>query len=304
MTKMTVFMDKSTIFGFSEFIMAENIKYVAQAYFRIDNIDDRSVNILVNSCGEQIEKNRFQTRMEAGRRDYYLMYVLGGRMEAVINGKKGILERGTVVCITPGTPYFYSNNADSSDYVRYRWIHFTGNNVDAILNACEIIPNEITRVEVREEVYSLWEDLFYEFRNNTANVDTSAAIILPYILLKVGKTKMESGDGGRKLDLSIRHIHTHLSSSISVEELSSMEFLSPSRYREVFRKVTGHSPVEYITLLRIRQAAELLSGGEVTIEEAAIAVGYTDRLYFQRVFKKHMGITPGSYLKKVKKTNE
>ncbi len=299
MSKTTVFMDKMTIFTFAEFFMGENVKYMAQAYFRIDNIDDRSVNILVNSCGEEIEKNRFQTRMEAGRRDYYLMYVLGGRMDAVIDGKKGVLERGTVVCITPGTPYFYSNTSDDSDFVRYRWIHFTGNNVDSVLSACEINPNEIMRVEVREDVYSLWEDLFYEFRNNTAKVDVSAAVILPYILMKVGKTKMETGDGGRKLDLSIRHIHTHLSSPISIEELSAMEFLSPSRYREVFRKVTGHSPVEYITLLRLRQAAELLAEGEVTIEEAALAVGYTDRLYFQRVFKKHMGITPGSYLKRV-----
>lgn len=300
MTKTTNFMDKTTVFGFLELFMGENVKYVTQAYFRIDNIDDRSVNILVNSCGEQIEKNRFQTRMEAGRRDYYLMYVLGGRMDAVIAGKKGVLERGAVVCITPGTPYFYANTSEGTDFVRYRWIHFTGNNVDSVLSNCEIVPNEIMRVDVREEVYSLWEDLFYEFRNNTAKVDASAAVILPYILMKVGKSKVEAGDGGRKLDLSIRYIHTHLASSLSVEELSAMEFLSPSRYREVFRKVTGYSPVEYITLLRLRQAAELLSEGEVTIEEAALAVGYTDRLYFQRVFKKHMGVTPGNYLKKVK----
>lgn len=293
-------MDKSTVFDLTEFFMGENVKYVEQAYYRIDNIDDRSVNILVNSCGEEIEKDRFQTRMEAGRRDYYLMYVINGRMDAVIDGNKGVLERGTAVCIAPGTPYFYSNISDASDYVRYRWIHFTGNNVDSVLSACDIIPNEIMRIEIREEVYSLWEDLFYEFRNNTAKVDASAAVILPYILMKVGKSKMETGDGGRKLDFSIRHIHTHLSSSLSVEELSAMEFLSPSRYREVFKKVTGHSPIEYITLLRLRQAAELLAEGEATIEEAALAVGYTDRLYFQRVFKKHMGITPGNYLKKVK----
>lgn len=297
---MTIFMDKTTIFGFAEFFMGENVKYMDQAYYRIDNIDDRSVNILVNSCGEEVEKNRFQTRMEAGRRDYYLMYILGGKMEAVIDGKTGVLERGTAVCITPSTPYFYSNSEDSSNYVRYRWIHFTGNNVDSILETCDITPNEIMRVEVREDVYSLWEDLFYEFRNNTAKVDQSAAVILPYILMKVGKSQVEIGDGGRKLDFSIRYIHTHLSDALSVEELANMEFLSPSRYREVFRKVTGHSPVEYITLLRLRQAAELLSEGELSIEEAALAVGYSDRLYFQRVFKKHMGVTPGNYLKKVK----
>lgn len=280
--------------------MADNIKYMAQAYYRIDNIDDRSVNILVNSCGEEIEKNSFQTRMEAGRRDYYLMYVLGGKMEASVDGKNGVLERGCAVCISPGTPYFYAKNSCDSDVVRYRWIHFTGSDVEAVLETCGIVPNEFMRVDVRESVMALWEELFYEFRTNSTKVDATGAIILPYILMNVGKSKIEGGSEGRKLDLSIRYIHTHLASALSIEELSAMEFLSPSRYREVFRKVTGHSPSEYITLLRLRQAAELLSEEDATIEETALAVGYTDRLYFQRVFKKHMGITPGAYLKMMK----
>ena len=280
--------------------MADNIKYMAQAYYKIDNIDDRTVNVLVNSCGEEIAKNYFQTRMEAGRRDYYLMYILGGRMEAEINGKSGFLERGCAVCISPGTPYYYANMRDASEYVKYRWIHFTGNSVEKILETCGITINEIMRVEVKEEIISYWEDLFYEFRNNTAKVDGVGAIILQYILLKLGKSRVEWGNEGRKLDLSIRYIHTHLSENLAVEELSAMEFLSPSRYREVFRKVTGHSPSEYITLLRLRQAVELLNEGNTTIEETALAVGYTDRLYFQRVFKKHMGITPGAYLKNIK----
>lgn len=281
-------------------IMAESIKYVSQAYYRIDNIDDRSVGILINSCGEVVEKDRFQTRMEEGRRDYYLMYILGGRLEAVIGGKSGVLERGCAVCISPGVPYFYSNVNDPSEYIKYRWIHFTGNNVESVLDSCGITPNEIMRVEIKENVVGLWEELFYEFRNNTARVDSRGAIILPYILLSVSGSKVDAGDSIRKLDLSIRHIHTHLASPLSVEELSAMEFLSPSRYREVFRKVTGHSPSEYITLLRLRQASELLAEGKATIEETALAVGYTDRLYFQRVFKKHMGITPGEYLKKTR----
>ena len=82
-----------------------------------------------------------------------------------------------------------------------------------------------------------------------------------------------------------------------------MEFLSPSRYREVFKKVTGHSPSEYITLVRLRQACDLLDEGNLSIEETAIQAGYSDRLYFQRVFKSHLGITPGEYRKKSKETN-
>ncbi len=295
MFKITIFMDKSTKQSEN---MAEGIKYTRQSYFRFDNIDDKSVSILVNSCGEVVEKDNFQTRMDEGRRDFYLMYMLEGKLKTIIDGQDGILERGSAICISPGTPYFYTNLPNET--TRYRWVHFTGNGVDKVLSSCQIPLNQIMRVDVKESVISLWDELFYEFRNNATNFDGVGAIILPYVLMNIAKSRTKTESVERKLDLSIHYIHTHLAEQLSVEQLASMEFLSPSRYREVFKKVTGHSPSEYITLTRLKQAAEIFADGHSTIEETAIAVGYTDRLYFQRIFKKHMGITPGAYIKMLK----
>jgi len=281
--------------------MAESIKRTDQAYFRIDNLADRSVPLLVNSCGETVMKESFLTKRK--RHDFYLMYIMGGKIDAVCKGEKTVLERGNVICVSPNTHYNYKNSAESSEYVNYSWIHFTGSEAEAILSACHIPLNTPIRVDIKESVLSLFEELFYEFRNGSADSDKTAAILLRYILFKIGRSRRENKKEDRKLDLSIRYIHTHLSSPLSVEELSAMEFLSPSRYREVFKKVTGHSPSEYRTLVRLRQACDLLDEGTLSIEETATQAGYSDRLYFQRVFKSHLGITPGEYRKKSKENN-
>ena len=276
--------------------MAESVKYTDQAYFRIDNLADRSVPLLVNSCGEAVLKKSFLTKRK--RHDFYLMYITGGKIDAVCKGEKHILERGNVICVSPNTLYNYKNSSNSSEYINYCWIHFTGNEAEEILSVCNIPLNTPFDVEIKEGVIALFEELFYEFRNPSAESDKTAALLLRYILFKIGRSKREKKKEDRKLDLSIKYIHTHLSSELSVEELASMEFLSPSRYREVFRKVTGHSPSEYITLIRLRKACDLLDEGNLSIEETAMQVGYSDRLYFQRVFKSHLGITPGEYRKK------
>ncbi len=268
-----------------------------QTYFRFDDTENTTVDMIINICGDQVLKHKFQTKMDVGRKDYYLMYILSGKMDAVINGKRGVLEGGTAVCISPYTPYFYMPTDGSSDCISYRFVHFTGKNVDSVLKACNIPVNEIFGVDINEEIYSLWDDLYYEFRNNFESFDTLGAIFLPYMLMKIGKMARNRNSSGRKLDLSIRYIHANISSPLSIEELAAMEFLSVSRYREVFRNVTGYSPIEYISALRIRLAAKLLSQGDASIEEVSHAVGYSDRLYFQRVFKKNMGVTPGGYLK-------
>ena len=74
-----------------------------------------------------------------------------------------------------------------------------------------------------------------------------------------------------------------------------MEFLSPSRYREVFKEATGLSPLEYVLRQRIHLACELIEQGDLSISQVAELCGFTDRLYFQRFFKKHTGVTPAQY---------
>ena len=74
-----------------------------------------------------------------------------------------------------------------------------------------------------------------------------------------------------------------------------MEFLSTSRYREVFREATGLSPLEYVLRQRIHLACELIEQGDLSLSPVSELCGFTDRLYFQRVFKKKMSVTPGEY---------
>lgn len=276
--------------------MAEQRKYTEQAYFKIDNVDDRSVPLLVNSCGEAVMKKNFITKRK--RLDFYLMYILGGTMSAECAGVRFSLKRGQAICVSPNTEYLYMKISDSTEYVNYRWIHFTGSEAEKVISTCRIPLNTAIQVDIKEEVLSLFEELFYEFRNETGNTDTASSLILRYLLLKIGRSQKDETSWERKLDTSIHYIHTHIASPISVEELAAMEFLSPSRYRELFKKVTGHSPSEYVTLLRMRKACDLMEEGNISIEEIAVEVGYNDRLYFQRVFKKHLGITPGQYRKK------
>ena len=82
-----------------------------------------------------------------------------------------------------------------------------------------------------------------------------------------------------------------------MEELAAMEFLGVSRYREIFRTVTGVAPNEYITRLRMERAKDLLAQNNASVAAVAESVGYSNRHYFQRLFKRYTGKTPGNFRK-------
>jgi AraC-like DNA-binding protein len=47
--------------------------------------------------------------------------------------------------------------------------------------------------------------------------------------------------------------------------------------------------------IRLDQACRLMKSTELTIEEIALKVGYSDYFYFNKVFKKHYGLTPARF---------
>jgi two-component system response regulator YesN len=80
-----------------------------------------------------------------------------------------------------------------------------------------------------------------------------------------------------------------------VEKVAAMEYLGVSRYRELFRESTGASPVEYIIALRMERAKDLLRHTDMSIDKISEGVGYEDRHYFQKTFKRCVGVTPNEY---------
>ncbi len=68
--------------------------------------------------------------------------------------------------------------------------------------------------------------------------------------------------------------------------------------RKLFKSEMGMTPHSYLTYLRVQMAEKLLCSygiGELNISEIAYVCGYSDSLYFSRVFKKNFGCSPKQY---------
>ena len=66
---------------------------------------------------------------------------------------------------------------------------------------------------------------------------------------------------------------------------------------KLFKKETGLSVGEYIIRYRIERASVMLKRSEMSVKNIAIAVGFMDQLYFSKVFKKYMHMSPTTYRK-------
>lgn len=93
----------------------------------------------------------------------------------------------------------------------------------------------------------------------------------------------------------IEYIRDHYTENITIKQLCSLVDLSPGYLSEIFKKVSGKTPVEYIHQVRIDRSKELLLNTPLKIKDIARRTGFNDEFYFTRVFKKLEGCTPSQF---------
>ena len=83
----------------------------------------------------------------------------------------------------------------------------------------------------------------------------------------------------------------------NVEMLCTTQNMSRSSFYNKLKALTDQAPADYIRLIRLKRAAQLLAEGEHNISEVADMTGFNDAKYFREVFKKYFKVSPSRYSK-------
>jgi len=94
-------------------------------------------------------------------------------------------------------------------------------------------------------------------------------------------------------------VENHLEEpEFSVEQMSKELGMSRGQLYKKLSSLTAKSPVEFIRLIRLQRAAQLLKKSQLTIAEIAYKVGYNNAKYFSKHFKEAYGVLPSAYAAK------
>lgn len=84
---------------------------------------------------------------------------------------------------------------------------------------------------------------------------------------------------------------------LSVDKVAGLLRMGRTLFYRKVRGVTGYTPNDYIRVLRMKKAAELLAKGDNNVSEVAYAVGFDNPYYFSKCFKAQYGMPPSQYIK-------
>ena len=237
----------------------------------------------------EINAGLFQA--DAHPESYKLVFIYDGVCRVDIDGKCYTADKGDSVLIFPYCDFEINPNRTG----RYVWMEFSG-------FACAAI---ITRIAFSRQTPVLGKidmdgfEYLFEMPVNTGETYSlyrlggCILLLLSYYIEKFpSKTVQNEGYVFR----ACRFIDAHYSMpGFCVKDVVEALKIDRSHLYRIFKDKTGISVSDYIIRCRINKAEVMLANSDLSIKDVAYSVGFSDQMYFSRVFKRLNGRTPTAF---------
>jgi len=100
---------------------------------------------------------------------------------------------------------------------------------------------------------------------------------------------------GGEIRAVVEHIQAHLGEPLRISALARLAGISARQIERRFHSATGMSPTDFIVRARLAEACRLLRETASAIGQIALETGFYDQSALTRLFRKHLGMTPGEF---------
>lgn len=232
------------------------------------------------------------------KREFNLLYyIVSGRCNISMNGFNMTPSSGRLVLLPAGSTI--SGTSHNGETFEKYYCHFTSTigrtPLFDLLHMSSMIEVE-DRMLIEQHFQELIRHFSEKEMTSALRAKTTLLQILCYFIEKSHPIALHDADNPdmQNMNSVLEYIHEHLADELSVDVLAKQVHFNPRYFIQVFKRMVGYSPMQYIAKQRYEQACMLLSYTRLNIYEIAERVGIHSE-YFNKFFKQHSGISPTDY---------
>ncbi len=243
-------------------------------------------------------------RLNGHMNNYNLMLIYGGKAEFTHDTITFQASRGYLVFYKPGVlrkAYTFPDNLMKCFAIDFQYTCpvFINNewqliNQDLPFSCLEKIEDEYLFLKLLDLFSQLTKSAISGKNHNKVKERSIFTEILT-LLFQYKEGNQYNYSNIKKVNKIINYMADNYQNNINLQELADYSQISSSYLGNIFKKVTGKSPIDYLIEIRINKAKTMLNDG-FTVSETARLAGFHDIYYFSRAFKKQEGISPSKYM--------
>jgi AraC-like DNA-binding protein len=230
--------------------------------------------------------------------DNLLLYCTDGLGHITTPHFKGRVEAGDILLIPAGQRHRYF--ADSTQPWTIYWFHFSGCNAQQLLHNLDYQPAQaVIPLGLQPQLIADFKRLLAARHTGYRSaVYIHAASISRQILCYLA-WEIRNSQATRRHNFSLEAIHgfmhERLNSDLNLATLAASFNLSKYHFSSKYKHLTGYPPIKHFIHMKMERACYLLDSSTAPIKVISNQLGYEDPLYFSRLFRNTIGLSPRDY---------
>jgi AraC-like DNA-binding protein/mannose-6-phosphate isomerase-like protein (cupin superfamily) len=261
--------------------------------------DKLTRSLHVTDIGYYPKARHHYIERKKGADQFIIIYCVEGKGWIEIKKKKHQLKPSGLITIPANTPHRYGSS-EKDPWTIY-WMHFKGEAATAFVDHLKkqspkgqsLLTFNENRIKLFEEIYANLEKGYSAANLRYANMVFGH--FLSSLLYEEKFNYFENKKYEDIVDKTITLMQKKLHTNIGLTELAAFSKFSVPHFSTLFKKKTGHAPIQYFNHLKVQKACQYLLFTDMNVRMIAGRLGFDDPYYFSRTFTRLMGISPLHY---------
>lgn len=224
---------------------------------------------------------------------YLVHIVTRGQGTMTLIDKQYNLKEGTLFFAFPGCPF----EIDAADDFEYMYVSFMGTGATVLMNHLNI-SLDTPVYHGYSELIGFWKESIKRINQLNSNVLSESVLLYTLSFINSAANTALKANSENTLSTIVDYVNTHYrDADISLKKIAYVFSYTEKYLSSLFKKQMRVGFNTYLGDLRIQYAQELIEKGEKSVSRIASECGYSDAMYFSKVFKKRTGKTPSEYIK-------
>ena len=234
--------------------------------------------------------------------------IVSGAKEAILDGKRYVYDSSQYMCcpmsmpVEAGAPTASPDNPLLGVYITLEMSLMTELAIE-IERAAGVIRKPSRGSLPQGFALASWDDAFTDSLLRLLQLEDSssdAAVLgkgrlreVYYAILmgEAGDSARRAFGVGNEIARAIEYVSSRLDEAVTIEDLATQVGMSRAVFHRKFKQATTMSPIQFVKSMRLNNAAMKIASG-MTVNEAAMEVGYVSSSQFSREFKRMYGQSP------------
>ena len=219
---------------------------------------------------------------------HVLGIIVKGSGSIVCEDTSATLREGDVYALKKGCLFSIFRDGD----MEYSYISFSGFRGDELMDYMEV-SGKFLVFPMHGEILDFWLSCFNGAENGNLGLFSEAALL--YSVATLSKKTKAKNDISERI---VQYANENFSDpNLSMADIAKKLGYDSKYLSALFKAKRGMKFTEYLRSIRIKHAAFLFENGIESVKSVAILSGFSDSLYFSRMFKRETGINPTDYMK-------